>query len=136
MQARPGLCRALLSDLIKPVVEHHLGGRRAEAAAYALIPPLINYENRQCGLRATQTVMGEGGVIASNMVRHPWRHCPNRNGLGCLTCSRASTAGVALGAGPRAGFISEDLRASSLQAASNGRAAVCAEGTASTFPGT
>jgi hypothetical protein len=36
------------------------------------------------------------------------------------------TTGVALGR--RAGFISEDWRASSLQAASNGRAAVCAEG--------
>ena len=35
---------ALLPDLIKPVVEHHLGGRRAEAAAaYARILPLINY---------------------------------------------------------------------------------------------
>jgi 2-keto-3-deoxy-L-arabinonate dehydratase len=33
--------------------------------------PLINYENRQCGLRATKTVMMEGGVIRSDTVRHP-----------------------------------------------------------------
>jgi 2-keto-3-deoxy-L-arabinonate dehydratase len=63
---------ALLPDLIKPVVEHHHAGRRAEAAAgYARILPLINYENRQCGLRAAKTVMREGGVIASDAVRHP-----------------------------------------------------------------
>ena len=63
---------ALLPDLIKSVVTHHAAGRRAEAAAaYARILPLINYENRQCGLRATKTVMMEGGVIKSDHVRHP-----------------------------------------------------------------
>ena len=63
---------ALLPDLIKPVFQHHRAGRRSEAAAaYARILPLINYENRQCGLRATKTVMAEGGVIASDAVRHP-----------------------------------------------------------------
>jgi 2-keto-3-deoxy-L-arabinonate dehydratase len=63
---------ALLPDLIKPVVEHHGAGRRKEAAeAYARILPLVNYENRQCGLRATKTVMMEGGVIQSDAVRHP-----------------------------------------------------------------
>ena len=41
------------------------GGAREAAAAYARILPLINYENRQCGLRATKTVMAEGGVIAA-----------------------------------------------------------------------
>jgi len=63
---------ALLPDLIKPVVEHYRSGRRSEAAAtYARILPLINYENRQCGLRATKTVMAEGGVIRCDAVRHP-----------------------------------------------------------------
>jgi dihydrodipicolinate synthase/N-acetylneuraminate lyase len=63
---------ALLPDLIKPVLEHFRAGRRVEAAAtYARILPLINYENRQCGLRATKTVMAEGGVIGSDAVRHP-----------------------------------------------------------------
>ncbi|HET9041541.1 MAG TPA: dihydrodipicolinate synthase family protein, partial [Burkholderiales bacterium] len=63
---------ALLPDLIKPVVEQFRAGRRAEAAAaYARVLPLINYENRQCGLRATKTVMAEGGVIKSDAVRHP-----------------------------------------------------------------
>ena len=63
---------ALLPDLIKPVLQHHRAGRRAEAmAGYARILPLINFENRQCGLRATKTVMQAGGVIKSDAVRHP-----------------------------------------------------------------
>ncbi len=63
---------ALLPDLIKPVVELHRAGRRKDAAAaYARILPLINYENRQCGLRAAKTIMAAGGVIRSDVVRHP-----------------------------------------------------------------
>jgi dihydrodipicolinate synthase/N-acetylneuraminate lyase len=75
---------ALLPDLIKPVVAHFLAGRRADAAAaYARILPLVNYENRQCGLRATKTVMMEGRVIASDAVRHPLAplHPATRAGL-------------------------------------------------------
>ena len=75
---------ALLPDLIKPVLEHHRAGRRKEAAAeYARILPLINYENRQCGLRAAKTVMAAGGVIKSDAVRHPLEalHPATRAGL-------------------------------------------------------
>ena len=63
---------ATLPDLIRSVVEAHQAGDRAEAARrYATILPLINYENRQCGLRACKTIMQEGGVIRSDRVRHP-----------------------------------------------------------------
>ena len=63
---------ALLPDLIRPIVFDHLAGRRAEAAkGYARVLPLINFENRQCGLRATKVAMMEGGVIRSDAVRHP-----------------------------------------------------------------
>ena len=75
---------ALLPDLIKPVLAAHRAGRRAEAAAaYARILPLINFENRQCGLRATKAVMAEGGVIKSEAVRHPLEalHPATRAGL-------------------------------------------------------
>ena len=75
---------ALLPDLIKPVLQAHLSGDRATAAKlYAKILPLINYENRQCGLRATKTVMKEGGVIKSDAVRHPLQplHPATRQGL-------------------------------------------------------
>jgi dihydrodipicolinate synthase/N-acetylneuraminate lyase len=75
---------ALLPDLIRPVLEHFRAGRRREAAAqYARILPLVNFENRQCGLRATKAVMLEGGVIASDAVRHPLEplHPATRAGL-------------------------------------------------------
>ena len=63
---------ALLPDLIKPVVQHHQAGDPEGAAErYAGILPLINFENRQCGLRACKAVMMEGGVIGSDHVRHP-----------------------------------------------------------------
>lgn len=75
---------ALLPDLIRPVLTLHRAGRRKEAAAlYAHILPLINYENRQCGLRAAKTVMAVGGVINSDAVRHPLErlHPATRAGL-------------------------------------------------------
>ncbi|MGN6232246.1 MAG: dihydrodipicolinate synthase family protein [Trinickia sp.] len=63
---------ALLPDLIRTVFDDHRAGRRDEArAGYARILPLINYESRQCGLRAAKTVMMEGGVIKSDAVRRP-----------------------------------------------------------------
>ena len=75
---------ALLPDLIRPVLRHFQAGRRKEAKeAYERILPLINFENRQCGLRATKTVMAEGGVIKSDAVRHPLEplHPATRAGL-------------------------------------------------------
>jgi 2-keto-3-deoxy-L-arabinonate dehydratase len=63
---------ALAPDLIRPILQHHRAGRRAEASAhYARILPLVNFENRQCGLRAAKVVMAEGKVIGSEAVRHP-----------------------------------------------------------------
>jgi 2-keto-3-deoxy-L-arabinonate dehydratase len=63
---------ALLPDLLRTVFDDHRAGRRDEArAGYARILPLVNYENRQCGLRAAKTVMMEGGVIKSDAVRRP-----------------------------------------------------------------
>jgi len=80
---------ALLPDLIRSVLEHHRAGRRSDAAAdYARILPLINYENRQCGLRATKTVMAEGGVIASDAVRHPLERLHPATKAGLLELAR------------------------------------------------
>jgi dihydrodipicolinate synthase/N-acetylneuraminate lyase len=81
---------ALLPDLIKPVLAEHRAGRRAEAAAaYARILPLINFENRQCGLRATKAVMAEGGVIKSEAVRHPLEPLHPATRAGLLELARA-----------------------------------------------
>ena len=63
---------ALLPDLLKPIVDAHREGRRDEAAAaYARVLPLITYENRQCGLRASKAAMKAGGVVRSDHVRAP-----------------------------------------------------------------
>lgn len=68
---------ALAPERIRPIVTSHLAGSRKEAEAlYADMLPLINLENRQCGLRATKTVMKEGGVIRSDAVRHPLAPLP------------------------------------------------------------
>ncbi len=59
-------------DGIRQVTDPFLAGRRDDAAAaYARWLPLINYENRQCGLAACKALMKEGGVIASDAVRAP-----------------------------------------------------------------
>ena len=80
---------ALLPDLIEPVLRHHRAGRRAEAAAaYARILPLINFENRQCGLRAAKTVMEAGGVIRSDAVRHPLEPLDPATRAGLLELAR------------------------------------------------
>ena len=86
---------ALAPELIRPVLEHYRAGRKAEAAAaYGRILPLLNYENRQCGLRATKTVMKEGGVIRSDAVRHPLDplHPQTRAGLLALAAEHGVLA--------------------------------------------
>jgi 2-keto-3-deoxy-L-arabinonate dehydratase len=71
-------------DGIRMIVDAHVAGRSEEAvAAYARWLPLINYENRQCGLLACKALMAEGGVIACEAPRHPFAplHPDTRNGL-------------------------------------------------------
>lgn len=76
---------ALLPDLIKPVVTDYLAGRTDEAsAAYARILPLINFENRQCNLRAAKAAMMAGGVIRSDAVRHPFARLDEATRAGLL----------------------------------------------------
>lgn len=82
-------------DLIRPIVDAYLDGRRAEAVeGYARCLPLINYENRQCGLQAAKILMKEGGVIGSEHCRHPLAavHADTRAGL--IELATALGAGV------------------------------------------
>jgi len=82
--ATGSMCSAMIPDLIKPIITaHHSGDRATAAALYKNLLPLINYENRQCGLRSAKAVMLEGGVIKSDHVRHPLRalHPETRKGL-------------------------------------------------------
>lgn len=71
-------------DGIRQIMDPFFAGRRDEAiAAYGRWLPLINYENRQCGLQACKVLMREGGVIKSDTVRHPLQplHPATRAGL-------------------------------------------------------
>lgn len=59
-------------DLIRPIVHDYLAGRREAAMrGYERCLPLINFENRQCGLLAAKALMQEGGVINCAAGRHP-----------------------------------------------------------------
>jgi 4-hydroxy-tetrahydrodipicolinate synthase len=59
-------------DGFRAIMDAYRTGDRATAAAlYNRWLPLINYENRQCGLQAAKILMEEGGVIRSGAVRHP-----------------------------------------------------------------
>jgi len=70
--ARGNMSSAMLPDLIGPLVKNYIKGNKKEAEnEYNRVLPLINYENRQCGFRATKTVFKEGGVIKSDVCRHP-----------------------------------------------------------------
>jgi dihydrodipicolinate synthase/N-acetylneuraminate lyase len=63
---------AMFPDLIRPILQLHRAGKRLDAAAaFARLLPLINYENKQCGLQGTKIVMAAGSVIKSDAVRHP-----------------------------------------------------------------
>ncbi|MEE1655489.1 dihydrodipicolinate synthase family protein [Microvirga sp. CF3062] len=71
-------------DGIRQIIDPYFAGDREEAAAaYERWLPLINYENRQCGLSAAKVLMKEGSVIRSEAVRHPLQplHPETRKGL-------------------------------------------------------
>ncbi len=63
---------AMFPDKIRPIVtDYRAGNPGAALEHWKTCLPLINHENRQCGLRAAKTVFKEGGVIRSDYVRHP-----------------------------------------------------------------
>ncbi|MFG1285500.1 dihydrodipicolinate synthase family protein [Xanthobacter versatilis] len=72
------------ADGIRQVTDPYFAGdREAAMDAYQRWLPLINYENRQCGLAACKALMKEGGVIAHETVRAPLpaMHPATRAGL-------------------------------------------------------
>ncbi|MFI5013871.1 MAG: dihydrodipicolinate synthase family protein [Hyphomicrobiales bacterium] len=59
-------------DAFRQIIDDYLAGRRQQAVAgYERFLPLINYENRQCGLLACKALMKEGRIIACEAPRHP-----------------------------------------------------------------
>jgi len=71
-------------DGLAPIVRDYLAGDREKARhGYDRWLPLINYENRQCGLLAAKALMHAGGIIACDAPREPLAplHPATRAGL-------------------------------------------------------
>ena len=65
--------RSLVGGQSLSILDAYRAGRRDEAISrYERWLPLINLENRQCGLLAAKALMHEGGVIACEAPRHPF----------------------------------------------------------------
>ena len=59
-------------DGIRLMLDAYAAGRREEAVStYQQWLPLINFENRQCGLLTAKSLMKEGGVIDCEAPRAP-----------------------------------------------------------------
>ena len=70
---------ALFPEKIRPIVTRYAEGDKSGALEqWQKCLPLINHENRQCGLRATKAVFAAGGVIRSDAVRHPLKPMTER----------------------------------------------------------
>jgi dihydrodipicolinate synthase/N-acetylneuraminate lyase len=62
----------MVPDQLGRIVRDFLEGERDKAVAqWEDLLPLIHFENRQCGLRATKVLMKEGQIIKSDKVRAP-----------------------------------------------------------------
>jgi dihydrodipicolinate synthase/N-acetylneuraminate lyase len=76
-------------DGIRLIIDSFAAGKRdAAIAAYQQWLPLINYENRQCGLLATKALMKEGHVIACEAPRHPFPAMHPATRLGLIETAR------------------------------------------------
>lgn len=77
-------------DGIRAIYDAFVSGRRDIAAeAYMRWLPLINFENRQCGLAAAKILMQEGGVIESDRLRDPLPAIGARQRAGLLRIARS-----------------------------------------------
>ncbi len=71
------MCSVAIPDVLGRVVRAHRGGRRDEAVdLWEAHLPMINYENRQCGLAAAKILLAAGGVIGSDTTRLPFAPVP------------------------------------------------------------
>jgi 4-hydroxy-tetrahydrodipicolinate synthase len=76
-------------DGIRRITDPYFAGdREAAVAAYQRWLPLINYENRQCGLAACKALMKEGGIIAHETVREPLPPLPPATRAGLIETAR------------------------------------------------
>ena len=64
-----GMIPEVLGDIVRL---WHDGKREEATAIWERWLPMIHFENRQCGLRATKILMKEGGIISSEATRAPF----------------------------------------------------------------
>jgi dihydrodipicolinate synthase/N-acetylneuraminate lyase len=82
---------SMVPDKLGPIVRRFHKGECDEATKdWEEILPLIHFEKRQCGLRATKALLQEGGIIAHDTTRSPFPALPphTRNQLIRLAESR------------------------------------------------
>jgi 2-keto-3-deoxy-L-arabinonate dehydratase len=82
-------------DGIRTITDAYFAGDRDGAiTAYERWLPLINHENRQCGLAACKALMKEGGVIRHDTVRAPLPPMPPAARAGLIEIARRLDAAV------------------------------------------
>jgi dihydrodipicolinate synthase/N-acetylneuraminate lyase len=82
-------------DGMRKIVDAYAAGRRDEAVvAYERWLPLINHENRQCGLLAAKALMKEGGVVDCEAPRHPFAGLHPAARAGLIEIARRLNAAV------------------------------------------
>ncbi len=68
---------AMIPDVLGEIVRRwHAGDHEAATGIWEDWLPMIHFENRQCGLRATKILMKEGGIIGSEATRAPFGPVP------------------------------------------------------------
>ncbi len=68
---------AMIPEVLGAVVRlWREGSHEAATELWEQWLPMIHYENRQCGLRATKILMKEGGIIGSEATRAPFGPVP------------------------------------------------------------
>jgi 2-keto-3-deoxy-L-arabinonate dehydratase len=80
---------AMIPEVLGEVVRRwHAGDHDQATALWEAWLPIIHYENRHCGLRATKILMKEGGIIASEATRAPFGPVPKQIRTGLLEHAR------------------------------------------------
>ncbi len=80
---------AMIPEVIGDIIHRwHDGDQVGARDLWESWLPMIHFENRQCGLRATKVLMAEGGVISSETTRAPFGPLPALTRAGLLEHAR------------------------------------------------
>jgi len=80
---------SMIPEVLGEVMRRWFSGDREGATSlWESWLPMIHYENRQCGLLATKVLMKEGGIIASDANRAPFRGLSGATRDGLLAHAR------------------------------------------------